>query len=71
MAAAHTKTVSLKIDDPLYSLLEMHAGENGEGLNELIQRLLCESMDGWCDYCDAMRRLADDDDRPIHVCVGK
>ena len=49
----------------------MHAGENGEGLNELIQRLLCESMDGWCDYCDAMRRLADDDDRPVHVCVGK
>ena len=44
-----TKIVSLKLDDPLYSQLETQAVENGETINDLIRRLLGESMESWCD----------------------
>ena len=49
--AEHQKKVSLKIETPLYSLLERQAMENGEGLNDLICRLLSEAVDDWRDYC--------------------
>ncbi len=62
-----TKIVSLKLDDPLYSQLETQAVENGENINDLIRRLLSESMEDWCDYCDTVRRLSDDEDRPVHI----
>lgn len=65
------RKLSLKIDAPLYSLLEKQADENGEGLNDLIQRLLADAMDEWCDYCNTLKQLSAEDDRPLHVCVGK
>lgn len=65
------KKISLKIEAPLYSLLERQADENGEGLNDLIHRLLFEAMDDWCDYCATVQQIASENDRPVHICVGK
>lgn len=65
--AEHQKKVSLKIETPLYSLLERQAMENGEGLNDLICRLLSEAVDDWRDYCAVVQRIASDDDCPVHI----
>ena len=61
------KIVSLKLDDPLYSQLEIQAVENGETINDLIRRLLGESMESWCDYCETVRRLSDEEERSLHI----
>ncbi len=62
------KKVSLKIDAPLYSLLEKQADETGVGLNDFIQQLLADAMGEWCEYCDTLRRLSSDDE-PRHLCL--
>ena len=63
------KKLSLKIDAPLYSLLEKQADETGVGLNDFIQLLLTDAMGDWCDYCDTLRRLSSEEDTPGHLCV--
>ncbi len=63
------KKLSLKIDAPLYSLLEKQADETGVGLNDFIQQLLTDAMGDWCDYCDTLRRLSSEEDTPGHLCV--
>ena len=67
-AFAPQKKVSLKIDAPLYSLLEKQADETGIGLNDFIQQLLTDAMDNWSDYCDTLRRLSSDEE-PRHLCL--
>ena len=62
------KKPSLKIDAPLYSLLEKQADETGVGLNDFIQQLLTDAMGDWCEYCDTLRRLSSDDE-PRHLCL--
>ena len=62
------KKLSLKIDAPLYSLLEKQADETGVGLNDFIQQLLTDAMGDWCEYCDTLRRLSSDDE-PRHLCL--
>ncbi|MGN1079469.1 MAG: hypothetical protein ACI4TE_04775 [Alphaproteobacteria bacterium] len=62
------KKLSLKIDAPLYSLLEKQADETGVGLNDFIQQLLADAMNDWCEYCDTLRRLSSDDE-PRHLCL--
>ena len=66
-AFAPQKKVSLKIDAPLYSLLEKQADETGVGLNDFIQQLLTDAMDNWGDYCDTLRRLSSDEE-PRRLC---
>lgn len=68
-AVMRKKKVSLKVESSLYSLLETQAGENGECLTDLVLRLLSESMEGWGEYCETVRKLADDEDRPVRLCV--
>ena len=62
------KKLSLKIDAPLYSLLEKQADETGVGLNDFIPQLLTDAMRDWCEYCDTLRRLSSDDE-PRHLCL--
>ncbi len=63
------RQISLKLEAPLYSLLEQQADENGEALNDLISRLLSEAVDNWCEYCATVRQLASDDDAPVRLSV--
>ena len=79
------RQISLKLEAPLYSLLEQQADENGEALNALIprlltkikmedvagliSRLLSEAVDHWCEYCATVRQLASDDDAPVRLSV--
>ena len=72
MAASDSgkKIVSLDMEEELYSFLETQAFERGENLNDVIRCMLLESMESWCDYCDALRTLADSDaEVRFHVCV--
>ena len=68
-AFSNQKKLSLNIDAPLYSLLEKQADQTGVGLNDFIAQLLTDAMDGWCDYCDTLRRLSSDDDQVRRVCL--
>lgn len=65
------KTVSLPVDASLYELLDSQASRQGEGVNELITRLLAESMENWCAYCDSLRLLELEDEAGgiPRVCV--
>ena len=71
MTAAYStqKKLSLKIDAPLYSLLEKQADETGVGLNDFIQQLLADAMDEWCEYCETLRRMSIDEDAPRRICL--
>ena len=62
------KIVSLPVDNGLYDALSAYASRQGEGVADLVLRLLADSMDGWCDYCDSLRLLESDEDR--RVCVA-
>ena len=68
-AISTQKKLSLKIDAPLYSFLEKQADETGVGLNDFIAQLLTNAMDEWCEYCDTLRLLSSDEDKPQHICV--
>ena len=62
------KIVSLPVDNGLYDALSAYAAREGQGVADLVMRLLTDSMDGWCDYCDSLRLLENDEDG--RVCVA-
>ena len=69
-SAENKKIVSLSVENSLYDLLKEHASQQGEGVADLISRLLTDSMESWCAYCDSLRLLEmEDESSAPRVCV--
>lgn len=62
------KIVSLPVEQSLYDLLKEYAECRGEGVTDLVSRMLADSMDSWCDYCDSLR-LMENEENNQRICV--